>query len=131
MNVIMRDHHNEPPLARVGERDLPRWIQIPVGVVLGLFTLFCAFATVDMLLLPGKKSSPSPILAVAVVLILLLVCLWVLGKCMRLVTGRKKHGGLLSSMVLRVVAVFLLIIPVAGLFTGYYREMGPMRSFRQ
>ena len=122
----MRDHDNEPLLPRVGERELPRWIQIPVGIVLGLFTLFCAFATVDMLLLPGKQSSPSPILAVAVVLILLLVCLWVLGKCMRLVTGRNKHRGLLSPIVLRVVAVFLLIIPVAGLFTGYYREMGPI-----
>lgn len=77
-----------------------------------------------LLLLAGIKSSPSPVFAVAVVLILLLVCLWVLVKCFRLVTGRKKRGGLLSPTVLRVVAVFLLIIPVAGLFTGNYREMG-------
>jgi len=109
----------------IGEAELPRWIQIPVGILLGLFALFCAFATVDILLLPGKKSSPSPILAVAVGLILLIACVWVLVKCFRLVTGRKKRGGLLSPTVLRVVAVFLLIMPVAGLFTGYYREMGP------
>lgn len=120
----MGEHDNETVLERIREAELPRWIQVPVGILLGLFTLFCAFATVDMLLLPGKQSSPSPILAVAVVLILLLACLWVLEKCMRLVTGRKKRGGLLSPTVLRVVAVFLLIIPVAGLFTGYYREMG-------
>jgi hypothetical protein len=124
MNIVMGNHDNEPLLARIGEAELPRWIQVPVGIVLGLLTLFCAFATVDMQLLPGKKSSPSPILAFAVVLILLLACLWVLEKSFLLVTGRKKRGGLLSPTVLRVVAIFLLIIPVAGLFTGYYREMG-------
>jgi hypothetical protein len=115
---------NRPLLARIGEAELPRWIRVPVGILIGLLAVFCAFATVDILLLPGKKSNPSPILAVAVVLILLLACLWVLNKCFRLVTGRKKRGGLLSPTVLRVVAASLLIIPVAGLFTGYYREMG-------
>jgi surface polysaccharide O-acyltransferase-like enzyme len=127
----MPEHGNEPLLARFREAELPRWIQVPVGIFLGLFTLFCAFATVDMLFLPGKKKSgPSPILAVAVVLILLLACLWVLEKCMRLVTGRKKRGGLLSPTSLRVVAFSLLIIPAAGLFTGYYREMGAVAIFQ-
>jgi hypothetical protein len=121
---------NKPLPARIGEAELPRWIQVPAGILLGLFALFCAFAAIDMVLLAGIKSSPSPILAIAVVLILLLVCLWVLEKCFRLVTGRKKRGGLLSPTVLRVVAVFLLIIPVAGLFTGYYREMGPIAIFQ-
>jgi hypothetical protein len=37
-------------------------------------------------------------------------------------TGRNKRGGLLSPTALRVVAYCLLIIPVAGLFTGYHRE---------
>ena len=109
---------------------MPRWVQVPIGILLALFALFCAFATVDILLLPGKKSSPSPILAVSVGLILLITCLWVLIKCFRLVTGRKKRGGLLGPTALRVVAVFLLIIPVAGLFTGYYREMGPIAIFQ-
>jgi hypothetical protein len=128
----MPDHDSKPLLARSGEAELPRWIQVPAGIGLGLFTLFCAFATVDVLLLPGKKSDrPSPIFAVVVVLVLLLACLWVLEKCFRLVTGRKKRGGLLSPTVLRIVAVFLLIMPVAGLFTGYYRQMGVSRFFRR
>jgi hypothetical protein len=120
----MQSDDNKPLLARIGEAELPRWIQVAAGIFLGLFALFCAFAAIDMVLLAGIKSSPSPILAVGVVLILLLVCLWVLVKCFRLVTGRKKRGGLLGPAALRVVAVLLLIIPVAGLFTGYYREMG-------
>jgi hypothetical protein len=94
-----------------------------------LFTLFCAFATVSIFLLAGKKSS-NPILGAAVLLILLLPCLWVLGKCFRLVTGRKKRGGLLGPTALRAVAYCLLIIPVAGLFTGYYREVGPLAIFQ-
>ncbi len=126
----MLKDENKPLLARIGEAELPRWIQVPAGILVGLFALFCAFAAVDMLLLTGKKSSPSPILAVAVVFILLLVCLWVLAKCFRLVTGRKKRGGLLSPTVLRVAGVFLLIIAVAGLFTGYDREMGAIAIFQ-
>jgi hypothetical protein len=125
----MPNDESKPVLA-IGEAELPRWVRVPVGILLAFFALFCAFATVDILLLPGKKSSPSPILAVAVGLILLIACLWVLMKCFRLVTGRKKRGGLLGPTTLRVVAVFLLIIPVAGLFTGYYREMGPIAIFQ-
>ena len=80
---------------------------------------------------PASSVAPAPLLALAVVLALLLGCLWVLVKCFRLVTGRKKGGGPLSPKLLRVVAVFLLIIPVAGLFTGYYRAMGLIAIFRR
>ena len=118
----MPDDDSKPALV-IGEAELPRWVQVTVGILLALFALFCAFAAIDMVLLAGIKSSPSPILAVAVVLILVLACFWVLVKCFRLVTGRKTGVGLLSPTMLRVVAVFLLVIPVAGLFTGYYREM--------
>ena len=125
----MRDLDNKPPLL-TEEIELPRWIQVPVGIVLGLFTLFCAFAFVDILLLPGKQGGLRPIFAVVFELILLLPCLWVLEKCVRLVTGRKKRGGLLSPTALRVVGYSLLILPVAGLFTGYYREMGAIAIFQ-
>ena len=125
----MPGQDNQPPISGPGDIELPRWIEVPAGILLGLLTLFCAFADATSLLFPGKYV-PSPILAVIVGLILLLACLWVLAKCMRLVTGRKKRGGLLSPTVPRVEAVFLLIIPVAGLFTGYYQEMGPIAIFQ-
>ncbi len=120
----MLNDDDKPLLVRIGEAELPRWIQILLGTFLAFLALFCASAAIDMVLLAGIKSSPSPIFAVAVVLILLAACFGVLVKCFRLVTGRKKRGGLLGPTALRVVAVFLLIIPVAGLFTGYYREIG-------
>ena len=118
---------DELPVLEVGEKEIPRWIQVPIALVLGLLTLLCGFASVILLLAPNKK---SPMLAIVVGLILLLSCLWVLEKCFRLLTGRKNQGGLMTPSTLRVVSFFFLVIPVAGLFTGYYREMGPVAIFQ-
>jgi hypothetical protein len=69
-------------------------------------------------------------LGVAVVLVLVLGCLWVLGKCFRLLTGRKYKGGLMSPRALRVVSYCVLVLPILGLFTGYYREMRALAVFQ-
>jgi len=47
-----------------------------------------------------------------------------------LVTGRKNRGGLMAPNTLRVVSLFFLALPVAGLFTGYYRKMGLFAIFQ-
>jgi hypothetical protein len=39
----------------VREIDLPRWIQVPVGIVLSLFTLLCGFASAHLLFVPNKR----------------------------------------------------------------------------
>jgi hypothetical protein len=111
------------------EKELPRWIQVPVGIILGLITLFCGLAVILMLLM-RYKYAPAPLLLVAVGLLLLLGCYWILAKCIQLITGRKKRGGLLSPRALRIVSFFLLILPVVGLFTGYYRRMGALAIFQ-
>ncbi len=116
-----------PETEDIREIELPRWIQVPVGIVLSLFTLLCGFASAYLLFVPNKK---APILAFVVGFILLLGCLWVLAKCFRLITGRKTRGGLLSPRALRVVSVCLLFLPVVGLFTGYYREMGAVSIYQ-
>lgn len=36
----------------------------------------------------------------------------------------------MSPTTLRVVSVVLLVLPVVGLFTGYYREMGAIAIFQ-
>ena len=118
---------DELPILATREKDVPRWVQVPMGLVLGLLTLLCGFASVTLLL---DSSEQSPILAIVVGLVLLLGCLWVLEKCFRLLTGRKNRGGLMSPNTLRVVSCFLLVLPVAGFFTGYYREMGPVAIFQ-
>ena len=65
-------------------------------------------------------------LGLKVGLVLLLACLWVLEKCVRLTFGRKNRGGLMAPNTLRVVAFVFLILSTVGLFTGYYRKMRPV-----
>jgi len=109
------------------EKEVPRWVQVLVGLVLALLTLLCGFASVMMLVVPNEK---SPILTILVGLILLLGCLWVFEKCFRLLAGRKNRGGLMAPNTLRVVSYFFLALPVAGFFTGYYRKMGLVAIFQ-
>jgi hypothetical protein len=110
------------------EKEIPRWLQIPIGLALGLLTFALGFAvTLGLLFAPNGK---APILAIVVGLVLLFICVWVLEKCLRLVTGRKNLGGLMSPTALRVLSVFFLVLPLAGLFTGYYRHMGHVAMFQ-
>ena len=118
---------DEHPAFEYQDKELPRWVQVPAGLILGFFTLLCGFASVSLLLVPNKK---APRLAVTAGLILLVGCFWVVAKCFRLITGRKNRGGLMSPNTLRVVAFFLLVLPIGGLFTGYYREMGAVAIFQ-
>ena len=109
------------------EIEIARWVQVPIGIILSLFTLLCGFASAYLLFVPNKK---APILAFVVGLLLLLGCVWVLAKCFRLITGRKTRGGLMSPTALRVVSFAMLVLPLVGLFTGYYREMGAVAIFQ-
>jgi hypothetical protein len=118
---------DELPIPETREKEAPRWFQVLVGLILALLTLLCAFASVTMLVVPNEK---SPVLNIVVALILLLGCLWVFEKCFRLLTGRKNRGGLMTPNTLRVLSFFFLVLPVAGLFTGYYRRMGPIAIFQ-
>lgn len=125
--VIRRSKTGDLPSLEPQEKELPGWIRIPAGLVLGLFTLFCGFASLSLLLVPNKQ---APVLAVISGLVLILGCLWILEKCFRLITGRKNRGGLMSPNTLRVLSFFLLILPIVGAFTGYYREMGAIAIFQ-
>lgn len=115
-----------PPEER--EREVPRWVQIPVGLILGAVTLALALASIMGLLLAPNEL--APVLAKVVGFVLLVICFWVLEKCFRLITGVKNRGGLMSPTALRVLAVFFLVLPLAGLFTGYYRRMGAVAAFQ-
>jgi uncharacterized membrane protein YgcG len=100
------------------EPELPRWIQFPIGVFLGLITLLCLAGSVILVLAPPEK---APIMAAAFGIIMAVACFWILGKCLRLITGRKIKGGLMGPPALRMVAWFFLLLPIGGLFTGYFR----------
>ena len=114
-------------LRALGTRDkeIPRWVQVAAGLILGLFTLLCGFAALSLVLAPDKE---SPALSVASGLGLLFGCFWVFEKCIRLLAGRKNRGGLMAPKTLRVVSLFFLALPVAGLFSGYYPDEGTPRD---
>ena len=59
---------NDLPSLETYENEVPRWVQIPMGVVLGLFTLLCGLASLSLLPVPNKQ---APVLAVIIGLILL------------------------------------------------------------
>jgi len=112
---------DESPPLETQEKEVPRWVQVPSGVAIGLFTLLCGYASLSLLLAPPKQ---NPALGYAFGLLLLFGCFWVFEKCLRLLTGRKNQGGLMAPKTLRRLSWWFLILPVAGLFTGYYRRMG-------
>lgn len=125
--VIRRSKTSDLPSLEPQEKELPRWIRVPAGLVLGLLALLCGFASLSLFLVPNKQ---APVLAVIAGLLLILGCLWILEKCFRLITGRKNQGGLMSPNTLRVLSFFFLVLPIVGLFTGYYREMGAIAIFQ-
>jgi hypothetical protein len=102
--------------ARPADADLPRWVQVPVGLFLGLFTLLCLAGSTALVFTPNHK---APILAPVIGIVCTAACVWALEKCARLLLGKKNKGGLLPPATLRVLAWFFLFLPVGGLVTGY------------
>lgn len=107
----------DPDKMEPEDKHLPRWVLVPVGVLLGLFTLLCLVGSATLIFAPSEK---APILAPVVGVVCVIACFWVLEKCFRLITGKKNKGGLMSPNTLRAVGWFFLLLPVGGLFTGYF-----------
>jgi len=51
---------------------------------------------------------------------MVLATAWGLSVCYRLLAGRRVRGGLLGPVALRGCAWFFLLMPIGGLFTGYF-----------
>lgn len=100
---------------------LPRWVQVPAGLLLGAVVLLCLAGALAMVFQPNEK---APLTAPAVGVVLSLVCFWCLSVCVRLVAGRRLHDGLFGPRALRALAWFFLLMPIGGLFTGYFWTHG-------
>lgn len=96
---------------------LPKWVTFPVGIILGLFTLLCLTGSITLVISPNER---APLLAPVIGIVMVLGCLWSLEKCVRLVTGRKRKGGLMTPRALRVIGWVFLLLPIGGLFSGYF-----------
>jgi hypothetical protein len=95
---------------------ISRWLEVPVGLFLGLIALVCTIGSVVIVVTsPGK----NPVLAIVIGLFMLVACFWMLEKCVRLVIGRpNKSGGLFSPGALQIIAWIFLVMALGGLFSG-------------
>ena len=72
-----------------------------------------------MALVPNEKApNAAPIAGT----LMSIVSLWGLLICYRLVSGKKVRGGLIGPAALRVNAWVFLLLPVGGVFTGYFEQ---------
>jgi hypothetical protein len=97
--------------------ELPRWVQVPAGLLLGAFTLLCLLGSLTMVFGANEK---APVLAPLFGVVWTLGCCWILQLCGRLVMGWRNTGGLMGPTALRSIAWLFLLLPVGGLFTGYF-----------
>ena len=102
-------------------KKIKSWICILIGVVLSLLTLGCLVGSIIILVHPPGE---SPLFSFVVGLIMVFLCFWVLEKSVRMVLQRPNKGGLMTPRTLRIVAVIILLLPIGGLFTGYYKKEG-------
>ena len=99
----------------------PRWLQVYAGLLLAPFALLGLLGSVVMVISPPPK---APILAAVLGVIFILVCVWVLVLAFQLIFNRPSGGGLMGPWALRASSTLFLFLPLAGVFTGYYREHG-------
>jgi len=49
-----------------------------------------------------------------------LACFWLFAIAIRLISGKKKHGGLMGPRALRLSAWIFVLIPVSSILTGSF-----------
>ena len=109
---------SDTPPVEIQEPALPRWVQVPAGIFFGLVILLCLGGSAALIFSLNEK---PPVAVPVLGIVLLIPCLWALSKCVRLITGRRTQGGLIGPRALRTIAWFFLLLPIGGLFTGYFR----------
>ena len=98
---------------------LPRWLQIPQGLVLCVFLLPCFAGSVALAVSPNER---APIMAPVVGTLMALACLWLFAMSFRLILGKKKHGGLMGPRALRLCSWIFVLIPTTSISTGTFFE---------
>lgn len=98
---------------------VPRWVQVPAGLFLGIILLFCLAGSAGLAFTPNEK---APLAAPFVGTLMSAVSFWGLLVCYRLVVGKRVRGGLIGPTALRIIAWVFLLLPVGGVFTGYFEQ---------
>jgi len=105
---------------------LPRWVTIPLGIVLAPFTLLCVIGSSIILLAPNV---PPSALSVFIGSLFLAGSLWVFYLSLRLiVVNPKGKSNLISPNGLRAIALVFAVIPVISLALGTFWEKPVIHS---
>ncbi len=105
-------------LFSMSEPEIPRWVQVPVGVVLSAFVFLCLAGSL-MLAIAGTEK--APVVARILGTLMTVLSIWLLKICWRLIIGGKNRGGLIDPAGLRMIGWAFLLLPIGGIFSGYFR----------
>ena len=105
----------------INDNEIPVWIRVPVGIFLTFVILLCVFGALTLFADPPKS---NPLLGIISGTISILLSIWGLDKSVRMIFGLRREGGLVSIATLKVASFVFLLLPIGGLFTGYYTEKG-------
>lgn len=101
-------------------RSLPRWVTIPLGMVLAPFTFICVIGSSVILLAPNV---PPSMLTVSIGTLFLSGSLWVFYLSLRLLfVSPKSKTSFISPIGLRVIALVFAAIPIVALILGTFWE---------
>lgn len=105
-----------------GDRSIVRrTMLILAGLFLGSVSIAVGMFSITMFLAPEPDMS---MLYDALGIFMVLLCFWVLTMALRLILDRPNRGGLMSPTALLMSGGFFLLMPIAGLFDGYYVKHG-------
>ena len=90
-------------------------IRLPIGSFIFLCAVACLVGSLVLVLAPPIKNPP---LAVAAGIVIGWLSLWIASIGIRLIFNMSTYGGLLSPLVLRLVAIYCAAFPLFLLITG-------------
>ena len=110
----------------VEPKSLPRWITLPLGLVLFPFTLLCIVGSTIMLLAPNV---PPSIFTVSIGSVFLIGSIWVSLLSFRLIVSNpKKSKGFVSPVALRLIGVLFMSMPIIAVIVGTFMDMPVIHS---
>jgi hypothetical protein len=106
---------------------LSPWVRIPSGIVLFFINLLCLLGVIVM---PLAVNEEKFLFGVLITTVCAILNAWVFIKCFQLIFNLNASNGLISPFGFRVAAVMYMLLPIIGIFTGYYIQYGLLAVFQ-
>ncbi|WP_125717419.1 hypothetical protein [Pseudoalteromonas rubra] len=103
------------------ESMLSPWVRIPLGIVLFFINLLCLLGVIVM---PMAVHEEKYLFGVLITTVCAILNAWLFIKCFQLIFNLNASNGLISPFGFRVAAVMYMLLPIVGIFTGYYSQYG-------